>query len=162
MNVPTHRARRKLLYTVLVIHVVVLLYKWQAHRFGVISIVLNDCLVHYVTVNPKPSCIIIRGFGMVLELVAFDLSLFRYGIWIWNDSDDVYADDVAQVVSAWRDGDMSNTFTPHVAEVNSTHTHTNKMQTKQVTVGVFRHLPLDCSGTASSILRLDEKNTDES
>jgi hypothetical protein len=64
--------------TVLVIRLVVL-YKWQVHCFGVILIVLNECLVHYVTVNPKPSCIIIRGFGMVWGLFAFGLCCFVMG-----------------------------------------------------------------------------------
>jgi uncharacterized MnhB-related membrane protein len=31
----------------------------------VILIMLSECTAHYVTVNPKPSCMITRGFGMV-------------------------------------------------------------------------------------------------
>jgi hypothetical protein len=91
-----------------------LLYKRQ------VQCVVAD-VRHYVTVNPKPSCIITRGFGMVWGLLALHGMLFRYGIWIWNDNDDVYDYGVAQLVSAWRDENMSDTFTPHFAEVSGTH-----------------------------------------
>lgn len=78
--------------------------------------------------------------------------LFRYGIWMWNDSDDVYEDGVAQLMSAWRDGDMSNTSTPHFAEVNSTHT-TNET--------VFRQLLPDHAVTARKYTQTWWENKDQ-